>query len=953
MEKDQIYKRTRRGRLVLIALVAFIAVVLAITALTYFRTEERLIQVDKHAQLAAIADLKINQITAWRQERLVDARLNAGDAFTNAVITQWLSHPEDKALKDSLLEHMRSIRDVSQYQNIMLAAADGSLLLTADAGLRGLDADTQALARRVVISNMAFFGEFSRDSQSSQVFLDVAAPILDEHSQAVAALILRSDPAVFLYPLIQSWPMPSASAETLLVRRDGDYALYLNTLRHRAEAPLTLRLPLTSRGRPGVEAVLGRKGIYEGFDYLGSPVLADLRPVPGTAWFLVAKIDKAELFSEVIYHGKVTLILGGLVILMTASLGAFLYSYRQSYFFQRMFLSESERRQANEEIRATLYGIGDGVISTDAQGRVTRLNPVAETLTGWLEAEALGQPLERVFNIISEDTRDLVANPVERVLREGKVVGLANHTLLIARDCSEHVIADSAAPIRGEDQELSGVVLVFRDQEKERATQKALQASQQKFLTIFQTSPDAILVTRLPEGRIVDVNLAAERVLGYVREELLGRTTVEMGLWVSLEERQAFIERSQSEQPLHNFEISVHTRTGRQIAALISGDFLRFDDGEYYLSVIHDISERKKAEVEARERETLLRALIDNAPFEIWARDNHEICVLENPARIRRIGSRLGERPQDAGLPPDELRMWLDINQIAYDGNLVDQEVCYKIEGQEHYFNLIVAPIFDGKVVRGIVGFNIDVNERKMAEKALMLEREELARSNAELEQFAYVASHDLQEPLRMVSSYMQLIEKRYKGRLDQDADEFIGYAVDGAVRMQRLINDLLMYSRVGTRGKPFAEVASETALAQALQNLQASITEQRAEVRHDLLPVVMADASQLVQLFQNLISNAIKFHGEQVPRVHISARAVDGEWLFALSDNGIGIDAQYAERIFVLFQRLHERSAYPGTGIGLAICKKIVQRHGGRIWVESQPGQGATFYFTIPESGQ
>ncbi len=225
----------------------------------------------------------------------------------------------------------------------------------------------------------------------------------------------------------------------------------------------------------------------------------------------------------------------------------------------------------------------------------------------------------------------------------------------------------------------------------------------------------------------------------------------------------------------------------------------------------------------------------------------------------------------------------------------------------------------------------------------------ELARSNAELEQFAYIASHDLQEPLRMISSYVQLLARRYKGRLDRDADEFIDFASEGALRMQRLINDLLAYSRVGTRGKSFEEVNLEAVLARALENLQLAIKEKKATVTHDPMPLAYGDSGQLTQVFQNLIDNAVKFAGEHLPRVHISSRFEGGECVCSVQDNGIGIAAEYVHRIFLLFQRLHTRKEYPGTGIGLAICKRIIERHGGKIWVESQPNQGSTFYFAIP----
>jgi chemotaxis family two-component system sensor kinase Cph1 len=315
-----------------------------------------------------------------------------------------------------------------------------------------------------------------------------------------------------------------------------------------------------------------------------------------------------------------------------------------------------------------------------------------------------------------------------------------------------------------------------------------------------------------------------------------------------------------------------------------------------------------------------------------------------------------------------------DDDKVVNTGQMFeDVEEHRRPSGQTIYVHVLKAPV---RNARGdIVGTQVifwDVTARKQAEIALAQANTDLARSNKELEQFAYVASHDLQEPLRMITSYTQLIAKRYNEKLDQNAREFMDFAVAGALRMQRLIHDLLAYSRVGTRGKPPELTDSGDALAAALDNLKLAIEENGAEITYDSMPAVIVDPTQLTQLFQNLLGNAIKFRGKARPRIHVGAvrepapyckipsagstgpasRQQPEEWHFSVRDNGIGIDPQYFDKIFIIFQRLHTLDQYPGTGIGLAICKKIIERHGGRIWVESQAGEGATFHFTLPVVG-
>jgi PAS domain S-box-containing protein len=365
------------------------------------------------------------------------------------------------------------------------------------------------------------------------------------------------------------------------------------------------------------------------------------------------------------------------------------------------------------------------------------------------------------------------------------------------------------------------------------------------------------------------------------------------------------------------------------------------------------MQERKRAEEALRESEDRYRDLVECSQYLICTHDLQGQILSVNQEGVKLLGYNkrdfLNKNIQDLLGPKsrDEFAMYLDtIQKYRVAKGLMRIRTAAGEDRILEYHNTLRTEGVASPVVRAIAH---DITERKDVEKALRKKTEELARSNEDLEQFAYVASHDLQEPLRTVTSYVQLLARRYQGKLDSDADEFIGFAADGAIRMWKLINDLLAYSRVGTQGKELSPIDSEAVLAQSIDDLKVAIEENGALVTHDPLPMVMADRPQLGQLFQNLIGNAIKFLGNEPPHVHISASRSGNGWTFSVRDNGIGIAAEYSERIFIIFQRLHSREEYAGTGIGLAICKRIVERHGGRIWVKSDVGKGATFYFILP----
>ncbi|MFO1424335.1 MAG: GAF domain-containing protein [Candidatus Competibacteraceae bacterium] len=465
--------------------VVFVSVTLALLAggYGYYQNDAERIRQEKYQDIATIGELKISQILQWRRERLGDARRAAASPFFQRALAEWQAAPEEPDRGAEWRRQLKAERDAYGYADVLLLDPDGRILLAANDDPDPVDSVTRQAITAALAGHDAVFSEFYR-SPRGRVYLDLVAPIPDAEGRPLAVLVLRNDAASYLYSLIQSWPTPSRSAETLLVRREGDEIVYLNELRHQTNTALSLRFPLDQGNLPAAKAVLGQQGLFQGRDYRGVEVLADLRPVPSSPWFLVAKVDADEILAEARYRAGMIALFVLLNILLAAALIAWVYRRRQAGLYHDLYRSERRQREDQEEFRIILYSIGDAVITTDSAGRVRQMNPVAEQLTGWLETEARDRPLEAVFRIVSEETHAVVENPVQRVLREGTVVGLANHTLLIARDGTERPIADSGAPIRDGSGVITGVVLVFRDQTEERAAEAEVRRSEARLRSL-------------------------------------------------------------------------------------------------------------------------------------------------------------------------------------------------------------------------------------------------------------------------------------------------------------------------------------------------------------------------------------------------------------------------------------------------------------------------------------
>jgi PAS domain S-box-containing protein len=1002
--------RTRLVRPGTILWTAFVALLLVL-ALPYYRGELGRIRNDKLNTLRVVADLKIRRIHAWRSQRLADARWSSRSPLFRREVLALIQDGEAPGIPKLLTERFALERQERGYAQVMLLDAWNRVLLASTAQDRTIGPETRVAIEQARQSKDDVVGPLFRCS-CGKIHLDTIAPVLDGQGVVRATVVLRVDPHRELFPLVQSWPIPSASAETLLVARDGSDVLFLNELRHRKNTALSFRIPVAQIDLPAAKAVMETAGMVEGNDYRGIPVQAYVAPIPGSPWFMVAKVDSREIFAEARYRAGV--IVGA--VLLLACLGwvaiAWVRHRGQAMLFRVRFEGERQRREAEQEFRATLYSIGDAVITTDGRGAIRQMNVVAERLTAWTESEAKKRPVTEVFRIVNEETRKPAENPVDRVLRDGAIVGLANHTLLIARDGRECPIADSAAPIRDGGEDVKGMVLVFRDQTAERLRQQRVEHLLRVLRAIRRVN-QLIVRARSPKFLIENVcNLLIED-RGYrgswVVLEDHGEPAREVAVAGRTKGPLADVLRSLSHpgassclarvmQLPDEFLVTNPSRDCRgcplfgcfgedvmmAVVTLRHADhvygFLGIsverdpDDEERGLIVetasdisfaLHAMSIENRHQMISTELATRGEMLNIVAEGIGLSRAGDGVLVYANPAFERMFGYATGE------LFGRALFSLTEAGQFAVDWKAVaaaieahgqwSADVCARRkDGSTFWCNCTISAWTHPKHGQVWISLHRDITARRELENQYRQ-----AQKMEAVGQLAGGVAHDFNNILAALTMQVNMLQADSAQSAPEDLPKRLSEMLATTGRASSLTRQLLLFSRrqamvkathdlnlvIGEMGRLLGRVLGERI---------------RLVVEVATTPLwVVGDQSMLEQVVMNLAVNArdampqggqIEMLCDQIVLSDEQAGAIRGGRpgryaRLRMVDTGQGMTSEVLTHLFEPFFTTKEQGR--GTGLGLATVQSIVSQHQGFVAVQSDEGKGSTFSVFIPMAAE
>ncbi|MDD5408715.1 MAG: PAS domain S-box protein [Candidatus Omnitrophica bacterium] len=986
-----------RLRLFIIFLAVTLIPLLFVSSLNFHNYKNSL-EKNRFSQLQDLVPLEKERIVSYFDR--LKAEVEVAQAFyvikkNLPILSQFARDPanlEFIAAKEALDVRMEGMQSSLGLLDVMLMNTEGKIVYSSNpkhypVHFLNPSPDPGQMAFEKGKERIYFSDIFLDKADYSKPTMIVSGPLFDSANNFIGVIAFGVDMSP-VYSMIQDAIGVGNSGEVLIGRKLGNDIVYLNPLKHNPQAAFKLKIAMGgSLGGPIQEAVQGKSGFGSLLDYRGNKVIAAWDFIPFLGWGIVAKIDTQEALAEVINLRNLVILILAIVFFLSLIMS---FSITQSITDPIKKLSKGA-----EEIGAGNLNYRIGIEQEDEIGKLSKaFDKMAQDLNNFslakeTERNRLYEVLETLpvyVVLLSEDYHVPFANKFFRE-RFGESEGRRCYEYLFKRaepceNCESYKVMKTNSQHHWEwtgpdsrnydiydypfiDSDGSRMILEMGIDvtEQKKAESRLAQVSQYS-RSLIETSLDP-LVTISSEGRITDVNEATIKATGIPREQLIG--TEFSNYFTEPQKAEAGYREVFSKGFVVDYPLTIHHKDGHLIDVLYNASIYKDSLGNVMgvFAAARDVTLLKQASRYAR---SLLEASLD--PLVTISVDgkitdvNEATMKATGRSRTQLIGTEFSSyftEPQKAEA---------GYREVFSKGFVTDYPLTIRhLDGRltDVLYNASIYKDARGNVL-GVFAAARDITVLKQAEAELKLHRDNLealvkertndlesvnkrlARSNENLEQFAYVASHDLQEPLRTMASYSQLLERRYKDKLDKDANEFIDFIVDAAGRMQRLITDLLAYSRLRHMESSGDFVDCNKVLSRVLMATKQAIAESNASVTFDNLPVIKGHEINLVQLFQNLIGNAIKFCGKNECRVHISAKKNAGEWLFSVEDNGIGIEPQYQEKIFMIFQRLHKKDEYAGTGIGLAICKKIVENHGGKIWVESELGKGSTFYFTIPD---
>ncbi|MDM8533527.1 PAS domain S-box protein, partial [Clostridiaceae bacterium HSG29] len=684
---------------------------------------------------------------------------------------------------------------------------------------------------------------------------------------------------------------------------------------------------------------------------------------------------------------------------------------------EKVNIRTNELKESKEKYKTIFKSIGEGIVTTDIEGKITSMNPVAEMLTGYSLNEALGSDFNDIFNLTDIETLRQVKNLVKKVLSGEITDNISKRIRLKSLAGNEYIVTDTCTLVINDNEEIKGIVIVIHDITMEYKQKETIKKNEKRLSLLSDNLPNGYLyqistINGKSPKKFTFISKGVKKIHGLDMSSFNESTSV---IYNQIYQDDLKILKELEDEALMNIhdlyvEVRIQTSSGEKKWISISASPRIINKDEIvWDGIVFDITYRKNTErvlkfnnerletliklnnMKSENKNELIKFALDAAvnltnstmgyiafvsedesvlSMHAWSDYAMEQCKVQEKAMVYPIektglwGEAIRQRKavitnnyasmnsKKKGIPEGHVYIKRHMNIPVFDGEkiVIVAGVANKssdyLENDVHQLSLLMSGLW-AIICRKNSEEELN-NYKENLEKIVEKRTKELKKTNDELERFAYIASHDLQEPVRMVTSYMQLLEKRYIDKFDQDANDFIEFAVDGAKRMQSLVNDLLKYSRIGVKGKEFAYVDLNKILIDVIDNLQIIISENDVEIHYDKLPTVIGDDIQLEQLFENLIENAIKYRSDRNPKIMIDFEDIDDYWEISITDNGIGIKTEYYEQIFQVFKRLHGNNDYSGNGIGLAVCEKIVNHHGGTIKVKSEIDKGTTFSFSI-----